>query len=383
MVKRQLSRKKLTYNEVKKKEKAAESYTRPDQDQVYYTKQGVIKMFIPKDGKNRIRIIRPFEFEDIGFYGMEVQFHRGIGEKGEDWYGDYICNQLMSKILKQAYPDDEEIKSMEKRCYHCEHQTSELWDSDPELAKTYFPERRIWFFVHDLLSEKPSEVLLWSCPWTLHKEILGRSTKEESSVVIPVDHPDDGVPISFERHGKGVRTRYINVQVFKDPYPLDDDVVDRMIEFKDVLVFASFDEVKAASLNVHISEVDSDQQVDQDQITTEDTQLEDNVEQEEQQQPDPPSCFQKNFGEYYECDAETDEKCEFAKECENPPEPEVKKPRRPSRKPSKPAPAKKAPAKKAPAKNERPDGSSSSDDEKKAAIRKKIKAAQKRAMAND
>lgn len=324
----------------KKDEKKGQFYRAPG-DRVSYFEKSVIKRFIPREGKNRVRIIQPLEIEELEFYGLEMHFHRNVGDEGEDLFGDYLCNKIMKNFLRVAYND---IK-IPNNCFVCEQQTPELWDSEPGLAKTFYPDRRMWFFVHDLLSDDPGEVLLWSCPWTLHEEILSRSSDEETGRYIDVSDPFEGVPVSFERAGMGRLTKYTNIQVFKKPAPLAEETVDQMIFFKDALIIPEYETVKKAFLAGAEEETGPPAEPPA----------------EGSQQDDIPDCFQKEFDKWKDC-----ETCVHAVECQNPPE----KPEKPD-KPAKPE---------KPARPERPSRSNAAepttDEEKKQSIRDKIKAHQ-------
>ena len=312
----------------KDQEEKGESWKSPS-DRVSYIKRGVIKMFIPDEGKNRVRIVQCLEAANLEFYGLEVHFHRNVGSDN----GDYLCLKRMYHVLKKAYGDDIEIG---KVCSECEKQTSELWDTNPDLAKLYYPTRRMWFLVQNLLGEDPNEVLLWSCPWTLHEEILARSNMEESSVYINVAHPTTGVPISFERTGKGVTdTKYRNVQVFTSAMPLSNDILDQLPWLDEMLIIPTYDEVKAAADGVEVSrptKPDTPTDTSTSTHTGYGGTTETSTPSREPEEDKPDDCFQKEYGTYQDCDDGT---CRFAEECKNPPPPPPpveEKPKKPSRK---------------------------------------------------
>ena len=128
--------------------KKGEFYRAPG-DRVSYFDRSQTKSFIPQVGKNRVRIVQPLEVDELLFYGLEMHFHRGVGDDGEEGFGDYLCNRIMKDFLRTMYDG---IK-VPNKCYVCEQQTPELWDSEPQLAKTFYPDRRMWFFIHNLLAE--------------------------------------------------------------------------------------------------------------------------------------------------------------------------------------------------------------------------------------
>ena len=321
-------------------------------DRISYIKKGVIKTFVPKEGKNRIRIVQPKEIEELDFWAIEMYFHRGLGDTGEEFFGDYLCNQRMRNVMKLVYPGDKDIEKMEKKCFECSQQTGELWDENPELAKTYYPDDRRWVIINDLLADDKEEVLLWSAPKSLVEEITSRSTNEETGVYMDVSDPETGVPISFERSGKGKLTKYTNVQVFSEPLPLTEAVDKGRIEFKEAIVFPTYNQVKAATLNLNLDEAKSHVESSPEPDTESDSNT-----PEPEPDPDTPNCeeFQKEYNKWQDCDD-----CKWAEECKNPPEEKPEKPKKEER----------------PKRQKRSD-KSEDDDSKKNAIREKIANAQK------
>lgn len=301
--------------------KKGETYKSPD-NKYSYLKRGVVKVYLPKAGDNKIRIVQPLEVDELGFYGLEVHFHRNIGPE----QGDYLCNSRMKSILMRGYAD----LSLSSECPECEKQTSDLWDNKPEIAKTYYPTRRMWLWVLDLLSEEPDEVKIWSAPWTLHEEILAHSHKKETEVYIPIDCPFEGPPITFTRTGKGLKdTKYTNVQVFEKAYPLNDGHLEQMVEFRDCLNIPTYEEFVAGDkgLDYTPSQEESTQRQEEDLPAS----VEDGEFPSQESDPEdvfPPECFQKEFDKYQDCDT-----CEAREECK--PKPKVKKQEKPQRVPRK------------------------------------------------
>jgi len=355
MGKKRKWKKSLTSDQLKRKaEDKGQEHIHPG-DRTTYFKRSLVKRYVPKTSKNKVRIVQPLEVEELKFYGFPVRFHRSVGDKGDDHFGDYLCTYWMKKLLKTCYDID-----IEGKCYMCAQQTPDLWDEDFDKAKTFYPDKRVWFWVHDLLSDDPEELLLWSCPWSLHEEILARSSDAETSVYVDVSCPFDGVPVSFEKEGERFpNIKYVNVQIFKKPMPLNPDVIDQLIEFKDLLIIPDYDIVKAAYLGVNVSEINNG--IDGDSSGEEDY--------EHEESNDPPSCFKKEFDKYQDCDD-----CEFAEECEA--GMKKKKPK----KQSKPARKEKETEKKVEDEIEDSSGdeNDASDQKKRDEIRKKIEAAQNR-----
>lgn len=189
----------------------------------------VLDAFVPREKENKIRIVEPIELDDIGWYSIEVAFHRNVGfDKSY-----YLCNQEM-KIGP---------------CYHTELQTGELWDTDPDQAKAYFPDRRVLMLVLDLLSDDPEKVRKWSCPATLADEIVNQCHEPETDTYKNPADPQTGAPIFFIRTGLGKHTKYSGVKVGTVPTPLTDYHANQRVRFTDLLIVPEYEEVKAAFLN--------------------------------------------------------------------------------------------------------------------------------------
>jgi len=340
----------LTSKQLKEKDDQKGQRPTADGDRISYFVRGVIKPYVPRVGKNKIRIVQPLEIEELGFYGMCVYFHRDVGDRGEPLYGDYLCVSRMKPVFKKCY--DENISG---ECFICSQQTSELWDSDWDLAKTYYPDERVWFWVQDLLADDKDEIYLWSCAWTLHEEIVSRSSSAETSVYVDVSDPVLGVPVSFEKQGERYpNIKYVNVQIFTEPLPLSDDIIDQLIEFRELLMVPEYSNVKAAHLNISTDDADSSDALEE--------QVKDDVQNEDKE----PDCFRKEYDKWADC-----ENCKWAEECAKKPEKKSKKLQKPSRSDNQ-----------KPEKQEKKPSNGESAEDKKAAIREKIRQAQEGKKAN-
>jgi len=308
-------------------------YSGSRSDYVSYIRKGIMKAFVPAEGNNKIRIIEPIETDELNFYGLEMHFHRAVGDREHEddnmrsIYGDYLCMNRMSGILRPLYKD----QTFSAKCFRCEQQTEELWESDPNLAKSFYPDRRMWMFVMDLKADNPNEIRYWSAPWSLHEDILSHSQDAETGDYVEVGDPDTGVPVSFDRSGKGKLTKYTNVQIFKNPMPLDEAVVvEAMIEFVDLLVIPEDEILQAATLSEYEGFSIPGAQESSPKPAEEPQPEEAAIEQEQDSDGHDP-CFQKEFDKYQDCDG-----CKDRVECENKPEPKkIEKPAKPA-KPEKP-----------------------------------------------
>lgn len=285
--------------------------------------------FVPHDGENKIRFVRPLEFEELNYYGLEVHFHREVGPN-KDYF---LCMNRMAK----------------KKCYICEQQTSDLWDMNRDLAKSLYPDVRFLFWILDLNSDEPEKLLLWSCPKTLAENIMAQSHRKSSDTYIDISHPTTGIPIFFDRAGKGLQTKYTGIQLDDKPTTLPDEILEDMVELSDVLIVPTYEEIKASYEGTEIPDNDEVGSQEDENSIGEDIpyhcnnchNIEDEctcnisgVSENENTESIPDGCqdcFRENFDEFKECD-----ECQVRELCSMPPLPVVKE------KPSKPTRTKKA-----------------------------------------
>jgi|GEM_PF-6020863 len=250
-----------------------------------YLKSG-IDGYVPPEGENCIRIVQPLEVEDLEYYGFEVHFHRNVGEDG----GMMLCSKRMHKTFQEAYPEEE--VPFNRNCTECAKQTAELWENNPDEAKSYYPDWRILMWVLDLNGDDPDKLLLWSCPKSLAEEVLAQSHKKGTEVYIDLSHPETGVKVFFDREGQGkTGTSYSGVQVSSDEYPLDDSIAEQLKMFKDLLIYPG--------------EEDDPYESDAD-----DTEEEGTEHQDDESTESKPDCYSKEYDKYEDCDT-----CDCADDC--------------------------------------------------------------------
>lgn len=258
--------------------------------------QGHLPFALPNEGQNCYRILPPPELSTIRYYGLNVFFHRNILPTKD------ICVCLASMA---ALPDIREVwkpmvEKFGSKCPICMMQTSDLWDTNPELAKTYFPEMKVLMWVLDLMLPEDHEnymtPLIFACAKTVAKEIVLRSSKPGTNIYIDVADPIEGVPVWFNREGKGMATKYTGVTLGDEPWPLSeefDGAIPSLVSAVDVM---TFDEIRQAlSLDVGNGEG---------YVV--------NIPETEQEEVEKPACFGKEFGTYQDCEGE----CDFIEECE-------------------------------------------------------------------
>jgi len=193
-----------------------------------YLQSDLYKAYVPRDGQNKLRIVPPLEVDVLEWYGLDVGLHRNVGLQKDM----YLCLRYMSL----------------GECPICELQTKELWDEDPNLAKTYYPEKRCLVWVVDLLSENAmKELMLWSVAQGTLSDIHNVTVDPETGKMIDLMDPRDGVAVFFKKSGKGIKTEYDSILLGKTAVPLPDAILNQRKPVADLLIVPTYEEVKAAT----------------------------------------------------------------------------------------------------------------------------------------
>lgn len=160
-----------------------------------------VSMYKPAEGENFVRIM-PATW-DIDEYGdgweLPVFIHYGVG-------GDnavYLCLEKMQN----------------KPCPVC---TARAEATDKEEADGLKANKRLLCYVIDRDNEKAGPQV-WSMPASLFRDINSRSIDKRSGGLILLDDPDEGYDISFIREGSKLNTKYVGVDVERDPCPLNEN----------------------------------------------------------------------------------------------------------------------------------------------------------------
>lgn len=157
-----------------------------------------IKMWKPNDGDNRIRILPP-TWEGAKHFGLDIYVHYAVGPDRQS----YLCLQ---KMKGEADPIAEE-REIARR------------DEDEKYAKELEAKRRVLVFLIDRDHEKEG-VQAWAMPWTVDRDIVKVSQDKSTGEVLPIDHPEDGYDVEFEKKGAKDRTEYLGVAIARRSSPL-------------------------------------------------------------------------------------------------------------------------------------------------------------------
>ena len=186
--------------------------------------EDVVPAFTVGDGDNMIRFLPP-TWDDAEHFGFDIYVHYSVGPDK----GTYLCLNKMKG----------------EKCPICEERKRAVNQGDEKYAKDLEPKKRVLTYVIDRKKEKEG-LKVWAMPWTLDRDIVKVSVDKRSGDVLPIDHPEDGYDVMFERHGKADRTEYVGVAIDRRASPLDnDDALDLAVEhpLPTLLKFYSYDHI--------------------------------------------------------------------------------------------------------------------------------------------
>ena len=156
-------------------------------------------VWVPAEGKNRVRILPRTWDEGPKHWAYEVAIHYSIGPDR----GSFLCNQAMKG----------------DRCPICEERARLSKLGDAEGAKEL--RASIANVVYIVDRDKPSEgPKLWKMPKSIHDDLCDLSWSGGSSLAI--DHPVEGFDIEFRRAGQGLMTKYSGLQISREATPAMD-----------------------------------------------------------------------------------------------------------------------------------------------------------------
>lgn len=168
------------------------------------------KVFKPGE-HNHIRILPP-TWEDADHFAFDAFVNYGIGPDNSQFLS-------LSRMKDEDDPIAEERKNAER-------------EGDIDYAESLKPTKRPTCYVIDRNAEDEG-VMVYPMPWTLDRDIAALMIHKRSGEVIPIDDPEEGFDVFFDKTGTGMKTRYIGVEIDRDDSPIfeDADDLDEILEW--------------------------------------------------------------------------------------------------------------------------------------------------------
>lgn len=161
-----------------------------------------IKTFSPNNGPNEIRIVPP-TWDDPKHYGVDIWVHYGVGPDSQS----YLC---LHKMKAEPCPVCDELQRARRD------------REDEDYIKNLEPTKRVLFYMIDRANESDG-VVAWASPWTIDRDITKISVDRKTGDVLPIDDPQDGYDVEFDRTGKGVGTKYVGLAISRRQSSLGKD----------------------------------------------------------------------------------------------------------------------------------------------------------------
>lgn len=160
-----------------------------------------IKTWKPADGLNDIRILPP-TWKNPKHYGIDIYLHYAVGPDRQSYLD-------LQKMLDKPDPIAEE-------------RDAALREGDEDLAKDLESKRRSLVYLIDRNDEREG-VQAWAMPFTVDRDICKISIDAKTREVLPIDHPEDGYDVQFDKTGQKRNTKYSGVAIARRSSPLGND----------------------------------------------------------------------------------------------------------------------------------------------------------------
>ena len=186
-----------------------------------------LAQFTPIDGSNCIRIVPPLADDAMAtLWGIDVwtYYLAGKGFLSPTTFDPRAQNIVLEAYKRVKADDPEEAKRL-------------------QLGGT----RKTILFILDFGDGgKEPELKVWSAPPGLVDEFIRVAKNRRTGKLVALEDPEEGYCIFFDRIGVGKKTEYKGVTLDKEPYPLDESLLDKIPYFTDILVVPDADDFKIA-----------------------------------------------------------------------------------------------------------------------------------------
>ena len=186
-----------------------------------------LAQFTPIDGSNCVRIVPPLADDAMAtLWGIDVwtYYLAGKGFLSPTTFDPRAQNIVLEAYKRVKADDPEEAKRL-------------------QLGGT----RKTILFILDFGDGgKEPELKVWSAPPGLVDEFIRVAKNRRTGKLVALEDPEEGYCIFFDRIGVGKKTEYKGVTLDKEPYPLDESLLDKIPYFTDILVVPDADDLKIA-----------------------------------------------------------------------------------------------------------------------------------------
>lgn len=193
-----------------------------------------IPIFKPRQGENCVRIVPPLADDALA---ADNPWGVDIIQYFIDGHGYFISPKVLGRDTRD--PIEEGIRELKKK--------------EPELLEdgAAATSRRILMFILDLNEDTENgELKLWSCPNTVAEDFVRAAKHKRTGATYSLEDPDEGRPIFFETTGAERNTRYTGFQLDDQELPLDDDILDKLEYFEDIILIEEDETLESAIQNV-------------------------------------------------------------------------------------------------------------------------------------
>lgn len=202
-----------------------------------------IPFFKARDGENQVRLLPIIEEEKhMKFGGLEVwTYYTGSGLVVSPSTFGQARDPLMAKYKKYKM-------------------------TDPKgKAQIFKPSKHILNYILNYNPDEDRSVVhIWRTSEKFRDNIFGRAKDRETKKMIPIEDPEEGRILFFEKQGQGRDTQYSQEEVGSKPDVLIDvdAIAAQMRPFEDILFVPSYDELENLAADMECIPVQDDREDD-------------------------------------------------------------------------------------------------------------------------
>ena len=190
-----------------------------------------LEMLKVEEGDVFLRFI-PLPSND--FFGKEVKVHYNVGADDSE----FLCPRTM-RFGECPICEQWDIAQKKDDDWKKENQ---------EYIRTLSYSTRRLFFVIDAANKKSiaEGVKVYNAPVSIEDGIYSVSRNRRSGKVIDISNETDGRILAFTRTGKMLKSKYTGFELEDDPFPVEDEWLDSVVDWDELLIKADYDTIYKA-----------------------------------------------------------------------------------------------------------------------------------------